>query len=141
MLRPTTAADVASFFPEPLPFRIQATTAELDGEILGIGGVGFRPDGTFVAFVRMSDAARRYPSAIHRAGLHAVAMMRSLELPLVVAEAQPDNPAACRWLERLGFRRWSGKDFYVWRAGTRLSPAAENTLRTMARARTDNHAS
>lgn len=113
--RPTAAADLA-FINEPLPYRIQAITALAGDRVLGIGGLGFHPDGSVVAFVHMREEARKYPAAIHRAGLLAMRMIRSSRYPLVVAEADPDNPAATRWLRRLGFReiQTAGVTAYVW---------------------------
>lgn len=124
-LRPTVAGDLAQLVAEPLPYRIKALTAVLPGAaphetILGVGGLGFRPDGTVIAFVHMTDAARKYPAAIHRAGLQAMAMIRASRIPMVIAEADPDVGVAARWLERLGFRRMTiaghGTDqvAYVW---------------------------
>jgi hypothetical protein len=112
-LRPTVAADLPQVIGEPLPHRIRAITALADGRVLGIGGIGFRPDGAVIAFVQMAAEARKYPAAIHRAGLAAMRMVRASGVPRVLAEAQPGNPAAARWLERLGFTRLG--DVYVWR--------------------------
>lgn len=111
-LRPSTADDWTQLRPETLPCRIRAITAVLDGRLLGIGGIGYRPEGTVVAFAHVSDEGRRYPVAIHRAGLAAMEMIKASGLPRIVAEAQPDNPAAERWLERLGFQKMG--DTFVW---------------------------
>lgn len=115
-LRPSVASDIAFLTSEPLPARIQAITAEIEGRVIGIGGFSFRPDGTVIAFVQMSDEARKYPLAIHRAGLMAMDLVRKQRLPMVVAEAQPGNPAAVRWLLRLGFREIEimGRTAFVW---------------------------
>lgn len=116
-LRPTIAADLPFCIGEPLPHRIQAITALLGDRVIGIGGIGFRANGVVVAFVQMADEAKKYPTAIHRAGLMAMDMIRASRLPLVVAEAQPNNPAAERWLERLGFELTvvAGARAFVWK--------------------------
>ena len=116
--RPTVAADVEALADMPLPHRIKAITFEVDGEVLGFGGLGFRPDGTVIAFVHLSDKARRYPVAIHRGGLMAMDMIRASGVPVVVAEAQPGNAAAEPWLLRLGFRPVvvAGEKAFVWSA-------------------------
>lgn len=103
-LRPARAEDVAQLADEPLPHRIQAITAELDGKPIGIGGLGFRPDGTVIAFARLSDEFRRYPAAVHRAGRAGMALIRRSGVPVVIAQAQPENPAAERWLQHFGFK-------------------------------------
>ena len=79
-------------------------TLVVGNEVLGFGGIGYRTDGTVIAFVCMKDEARRYPVALHRGGLLAMRMMREAGVPLVVAEAEVGNAAAAPWLSRLGFR-------------------------------------
>lgn len=116
-LRPATRADLAGAFDRPAPWRVQAIAAELhgglrDGELLGVGGIAFRPDGVF-AFAQILPAGRKYPAAIHRAGRAAMALLRNSGAREVIAEAQPGNPAAVRWLERLGFV--ADGDRFVWR--------------------------
>ncbi len=115
-LRPSVAADIAFLTSDPLPARIQGITAQVDGKVIGLGGLSYRPDGTVIAFAAISEEARKYPAAIHRAGLKAMKLILRSRLPMVVAEAEPGNPAAERWLARLGFekRETSGQDFFVW---------------------------
>ncbi len=113
-LRPTQADDIPHCIGEPLPYRIRAITALVDDRVIGLGGIGFRPDGYVIAFAAILPEARKYPAAIHRAGRMAVDMMRRSGIPMVVAEAQPGNPAAARWLLRLGFKR--EHNGFVWRA-------------------------
>jgi hypothetical protein len=115
-LRPTVPADLPHVTSEPAPYRIRAITALAGEKVLGVGGIGYRPDGTVIAFVAMIEEARKYPVAIHRAGLMAMRMIRDTGLPVVVAEAQANNPAAEPWLLRLGFRRRevAGHEVFVW---------------------------
>lgn len=115
-LRATIASDLAHVIHVELPHRIRAITALAGDEVLGVGGVGYRGDGTVIAFVAMKDEARKYPVAIHRAGLMAMKMIRDSGVPRVVAEAQEDNPAAEPWLIRLGFRKveMAGQTAFVW---------------------------
>jgi hypothetical protein len=111
-LRPTVAADLPHVIDIPLPHRIRAITAVAGDQILGVGGIGYRPDGTVIGFVAMKDEMRRYPLAIHRAGLMGMAMIRDAGAPRVIAEAQENNPAAEPWMLRLGFRKCG--DVFVW---------------------------
>jgi hypothetical protein len=115
-LRPTVPADLAHCIGEPLPHRIRAITALAGDTVLGLGGVGFRPDGTVIVFAQITDEGRKYPFAIHRAGLAVMEMIRGSGLKLVVAEAQAGNPAAEPWLLRLGFRpaEIGGRKAFVW---------------------------
>jgi hypothetical protein len=90
---------------EALPYRIRALTVEIDGKVMGIGGIAFPPGGPVVAFVQAAPEAKRYPVTFHRAGLAAMKMIRDAGLPKVVAttDADPAGPGV-RWLKRLGFR-------------------------------------
>jgi hypothetical protein len=117
-LRPAVAADLQYIIGEPLPFRIKALTAHIDERVLGVGGLGYLPNGIVGAFVGMTEEGRRYPVAIHRAGLAAMKMIRESGEPRVVALADHLIPSAERWLERLGFEAVTvdGITAYVWQA-------------------------
>jgi hypothetical protein len=117
-LRPTLPEDLAQVISEPLPFRIKAITAHVDGRVLGIGGLGYLPNGIVGAFVAMNEEGRNYPVAIHRAGLAAMEMIRQSGERRVVAIADHFIPAAERWLERLGFEAVTvdGVTAYIWQA-------------------------
>ena len=117
-LRPTVAADLPHVIGEPLPFRIKAITAHIGDQVLGVGGLGYLPDGTVGAFVAMNAEGRKYPVAIHRAGLAAMRMIRESGEQRVVALADELVPGAVRWLERLGFKAVTvgGVTAHVWEA-------------------------
>ena len=104
VIRPATAADFAVLVEMPLPYRVRAFAAVRGDEVLGVGGLGFKPDGTVVAFVHAAPGAQRFKVAFHRAGLMAMAEARRLGLRRVVATAETQHPRAEAWLERLGFR-------------------------------------
>jgi hypothetical protein len=125
-LRPTAPADLPYVVGEPLPYRIRAITALADERIIGLGGVAFPPHGPAIAFVQFAPAptgdgpeARRYPVAFHRAGLMAMEMIRGAGVAQVIATADAGNPAAVRWLKRLGFaaaerQPIAGRVLFVW---------------------------
>lgn len=118
-LRPTVSADLPHVIGEDLPHRIRAITALDGGTVIGIGGIGYRPDGTVIAFMMANDEFRKYPAAVHRAGFMGMKLIRDSGVPFVVAQAQPGNPAAERWLLRFGFRprEISGQKAFVWERG------------------------
>jgi RimJ/RimL family protein N-acetyltransferase len=115
-LRPSIAADFIALIEKPPAWRCQCITAEADGEIIGVGGFTFPPGGDVWASVFMAVKARKYRVAVHRAGLMAMALARRRGFRRVYATAQPDNPAAERWLERLGFRAAmvAGEKVFIW---------------------------
>lgn len=102
-LRPTTREDVERFLPGRLTWRIRGITAHVGDRIIGIGGLAYLPDGTVAAFTELSDEARKYPVSLHRAGLRTMAMAKEAGHRCIVALADEFQPAAERWLERLGF--------------------------------------
>jgi hypothetical protein len=104
-LRPTVPDDLPHIIGEPLPYRIRAITALVNGRVIGMGGIAFPPNGPVIAFVQQTEDARKYPVAFHRAGLMAMQMIRNSGVSEVVATAQRGSAVAVRWLERLGFRR------------------------------------
>lgn len=123
-IRPMTADDFAEVSDKPLPHRVRGITMALGQRVIGVGGIGYRPDGTVIAFAFFTDEARKYPAAMHRAGLAGIAQWRDSGVPLVIAEAQVGNAAAEPWLLRLGFepREALGQKFFVW------EPDAAQTL-------------
>jgi hypothetical protein len=108
---PDDFAELADLLGGPHPFRARSLTALVDGKVIGIGGLVYRPNGEVWASVVMREEARRYPAAIHRAGLAAVRMMRAAGVRRVLASSE-NRPAAARWLLRLGFRQCG--EVYVW---------------------------
>jgi hypothetical protein len=132
-LRSTIAADLPHVVGEPLPYRIRAITALAGDKVIGLGGLAFPPNGTVWAFVQQSEDAKRYPAAIHRAGLMAMRMIRDSGLAEVVATADADSAAARRWLRRLGFveagrQDIAGQMVFLWRSSNRSGPAERNAF-------------
>lgn len=124
-LRPTIAADLPHVIGEPLPHRIRATTAMVDGKVIGVGGIGYRPDGTVVAFVARAPGVAGYPVALHRAARMTLRAARASGIPTILAEADPTVEAAERWLVRLGFvhvgTSVNNKALYAWHRGAPLN--------------------
>jgi hypothetical protein len=141
-LRPTILADLPHVIGGPLPYRIRAITALIDGRVIGMGGIAFPPYGPAIAFVQFAPSsrvetacasepaaasipeARRYPVAFHRAGLMAMEMIRRSHVAQVVATADARSDVAVRWLKRLGFQaaerqQIAGKLLFVWTPGGR----------------------
>jgi len=105
MIRPATRKDIDQLISEPLPHRIRAFAVEENGKLLGVGGFVYQPDGTIAAFVLKAPGAEKYRVALHRAGLMAMQEAKKAGFRRVVALAEKTNPAAERWLSRLGFKQ------------------------------------
>lgn len=110
ILRPATAADVAAFTKSAYgqdqtpPMRIRAFVGEIHGRVIALGGIVFHPDGTRMAFADLTDEARAYPIALHKAALETLKLAGKLRIRRLVATTASGHPAAERWLLRLGFR-------------------------------------
>lgn len=105
VIRPATKADIDQLIDEPLPWRVRAYAVEDGGKLLGVGGFAYQPNDTIAAFVLKAPGAERYKVALHRAGLMAMREARNLGYRRIVALAEKTNPAAERWLARLGFKQ------------------------------------
>lgn len=116
ILRPATREDFEALCDGPRPYRVRAIAAEIDGRVIGVGGLAYLPNGTVGCFVHAIDEARRYKVAMHRAGLQALQMARETGVRRMVAMADPDIAAAVPWLERLGFKEMTvdGGQVWVW---------------------------
>jgi hypothetical protein len=115
-LRPAVNGDFEAVVGRPPPFRIKALTGVEDGKPVGIGGIGFQPDGTYVAFMSCNECARRYKVAMHRAALLTMNAAKSMGIKRLVALADPGIEKAEPWLLRLGFKpvEVAGERVFVW---------------------------
>lgn len=115
-LRPTTQADVDEFLKRPSPYRIRAFTGWVDGEIKGIGGLAYLPDGTALAFLELAEGARRYAVTLHKAALRTIEEAKARGVRKIVAQADTSYSTAERWLTRLGFEpvEIDGQKVYLW---------------------------
>jgi hypothetical protein len=104
-----TEADFAEYTrmlfgqPSPVPMRTRAFVARLDGRILGIGGIGFMPDGTRIAFCDLTKEAYKFPVTMHKAARRTMDLAMKLGIKRLVATTETNHPAAHRWLARLDF--------------------------------------
>lgn len=115
-LRPARLGDFESVCGRPLPFRVKAWTGVVDDEPIGMGGIGFQPDGTHVAFLCVKDGARRYRVMLHKAALLTLSEAKRLGIKKLVALADPEIEQAEPWLLRLGFKPVdiAGERVFVW---------------------------
>jgi hypothetical protein len=102
-IRPTIPSDLPVVIGEPLPFRVRTITLLIDDEVKAIGGLAFPPGGPVCAFMQQTNDLKKYPVAIHRAGLAGMALIRASGLREVVATAESANAKALRWLRHFGF--------------------------------------
>jgi N-acetylglutamate synthase-like GNAT family acetyltransferase len=117
--RPTTSDDLPHLTDKPLPFRIKAVTALIDDRVVGVGGIGFMPDGAVVALVQMTDEMRRHKFALHRMAKRFLAEVKASGIQELVTLADQDITGAENWLRHLGFKPIERNGVRIWLWQTR----------------------
>lgn len=118
-LEPATSADFADLAARSpnTPFlpKVQtiAIAGKVDGRVIAIGGVCFLPNGQRQAFADISDEARKYPIACHKAALATIALARQHKIWRLTATTSSGLERDLRWLLRLGFRPEEGTTNFV----------------------------
>lgn len=115
-LRPSVAADIAALGLE-LPYRFKGMTGLIGDRVVGLAGIGYRPDGVLIATAYMTDEARKHRFAFHRAARRWLAAREGEGVREIVATADPDIPGSELWLRHLGFMpiTRNGERVFVWR--------------------------
>jgi hypothetical protein len=117
VVRPATPEDIAAFCHDlPSKPTIRALVAEIDGVMVGFGGIGLK-QGRWYAFCDVNPELRPYKMTIARAAKRFLAAARAGGIRTIYAEISPLEPRAGLWLASLGFEfdersqhfyRWSG---------------------------------
>jgi len=98
-------ADVLEFAGRIPPYRIKAWTGRLNGEIMGIGGIGRHPEGYDLVFFDCKPEARTLgPVTLAKMGRRVMQEIQDMGLSRVYAEADENVEAAGPFLEWLGFK-------------------------------------
>lgn len=117
-LEPAAPADFAALVGQQPVARVRAISAWLGDELIGVGGFLTHADGTVWASMAVTDTYRKYPAALWRGAVEAMRMAGRLGIREVRAIADADQPAAARFLDRLGYEligEISGEPLYRWR--------------------------
>ena len=118
IVRSATKADIEAFSGMADKPTLKAMVGEIDGRIIGIGGVALAK-GRWFGFVDLTEEARPYKMHIMRAAKRVLAEAKREGIRFIYAEASPHEPGAIRWLTSLGFKidprsqlfyRWSAND-------------------------------
>ena len=102
IVRPATHADIERFSSLRNKPSLKAWVADLDGEIVGLGGVAFYA-GRWFAFLDLTDKMRPYRMTLMRAAKRFFADMQAQGVKFIYAEADLEESNAPRWLGSLGF--------------------------------------
>ena len=115
-IRPASREDIAAFSDEENKPTIKAFCAELDGKIIGLGGVALEK-GRFIAFADLPDEIRPYKMTIMRWAKRFFEQARKDGIRFIYADANPNEPKSVAWLKSLGFERdHRSKRLYRWKS-------------------------
>jgi hypothetical protein len=118
IVRPATSEDIVAFSDLSEPFTAKALVGEIDGRIVGMGGIALIK-GRWYAFADFTEEARPYKMTIMRAAKRVMDDVRRSSIRFVYTVADPTEARSVAWLKSLGFEvdprsmtfyRWSRKD-------------------------------
>jgi len=116
IVRNATAADIASYAGRPSAQTIRAVVADLDGKIIGIGGM-YLQQGRWYAFADVPEECRKHKMHIMRAAIRFLADARRSGVRIIYACRDEDETGSLKWLTSLGFEPDPRSiTFYRWRA-------------------------
>ena len=113
-LRNATVDDYEAFYGERPKHSIRALVAELDGKVVGIGGILYSTP--ILAFSEMREELRGYPLFIMKSAKKLAKMMDKYG-QYAIAVACPNEKNSQKLLEHLGFTKISSTDeqeVYQW---------------------------
>lgn len=102
IVRAATREDIEAFSDLEAKPTAKALCAELDGRIIGLGGIAFIR-GRWFAFCDLTPEARRYKVLIAKTARRIFADARRDGVKFIYTEADPNEPRAIAWLHSLGF--------------------------------------
>jgi hypothetical protein len=117
VVRPATAEDINTYFPDMDKPTVRAWVGELDGRLLGIGGFAL-VKGRWYGFCDLTKEARPYKLKIVRTAKMIMNEARKQGIRYLYASLDENERGAKRWVESLGFvqdsrtlhlYRWGGK--------------------------------
>ena len=115
IIRPATRADIEAFSDLPNKPTVRAYVGEVDGKIVGMGGLA-RNKGRWIAFCDLTPEAREYKVTIVKTAKRIMEDAKKAGHRFVYAQPDLNEPNAVRWLTSLGFEpdQRSGGILYRW---------------------------
>ena len=115
-IRRATREDIEAFSSQPNKPTLKAWVGEVDGEIIGIGGLAFA-HGRWFAFCDVTEEARKYKIGIMRLAKHIMADAQAQGIRYIYADADKNEPKAVAWMTSLGFEIDPRSNrYYRWKA-------------------------
>lgn len=105
--RPATRADIEHFYGPDFAVSFRASAVEVDGELLGVGGLYYTPH-TAIGFAKYDDKLAEFPLAKARGALEIMKHIQGRACMAIV----DDKPESAVVLEKLGWKHVEGK---IWK--------------------------
>lgn len=102
-IRPAVKADFEALGMPELPVRVRAVALEHDGEVLAIAGGAMMGEGMAAAFCDLAKPAKPFGKSLHKAAKLMFEEAKRRGVTRIVAQVDPENPVAVRWVKRFGF--------------------------------------
>lgn len=107
-VRPATEVDISAYFKGNQPegmrnARLLAYVAVKRGEVLGVGGIIYMPNGDVMAFFDLNDEGRKHAVTVHRAALRVLSTWQLRGHKSLLIRLDRSIPRAEAWARRLGF--------------------------------------
>ena len=102
LVRRATREDIENFSDATMKPTMKAWLGELDGKILGMGGLALS-NGRWFAFCDLTDEARKYKMTIVKISYEIMRDAKRSGIKFVYADADTEEPMSRRWLASLGF--------------------------------------
>ena len=102
IVRPATREDIAAFSDMADKPTVKAWVGEIDGKIVGMGGLALI-GGRWFAFLDLTDEARSSKITLMRTAKRVMAEARRMGLRYVYAQVSTHEANAAAWLRSLGF--------------------------------------
>ena len=118
MIRPATREDIDAYSSSTNKPTTKAWVGEVDGRIIGLGGLALSSLGRWCAFLDIDPEARAYKMTLMRMAKATMAEASRMGIRYVYTEMSAVEPRAEAWLLSLGFEvfdptrriyRWSAK--------------------------------
>lgn len=111
-IRPATATDFLAFFGHPPKNTIKAIVVDIDGKVIGMGGIE-RHRGFYVAFSDISDDLRARKVVLMKAARAVIDLVKQCPLPVVTIQ-NTEEKTSRNFLTHLGFVPTEEPEVFLW---------------------------
>jgi hypothetical protein len=113
-IRPARLSDFLAFYGHPPKNTLKAIVVEVDGKVIGFGGVERHP-GMYVAFSDISEQLQSMPVLLMKAAKATIELVKQCNRPVVTIQAA-ELATSYNFLIHLGFVPTEEPEVFLWRS-------------------------